>query len=357
MCEKGQIGQQVWWWAIIYVRDGLPYKIRDDLNDEDEIEYLWIEVTRSKCKPVLICCVYRAPDTDLTKFISSFNDTSSKISFMNSDVVVLGDFNVDCQPGTAGKGNTLKRKVHSFMCSLDLIQLIKEPTRITDTSKTLIDLIFVFNKHRFIKSGVVLLSISDHSLVYCILEVGVTKVKPRIIEFRSYKSYDRDAFLKDLNNVPWHLVYSEDNVDDAVLTWNKLFLDVADSHAPIKRCRVKGVRSPWMTNAISEGMQNRDYHHRKATKTGSPYNWRMFKIYRNFVNKEMKTSKSNYYIKQIEESKGGASKVWKSINEVVSEKGNSSAPNCIISDEVQYTDVKSIATVMNKHFVKMGGIL
>ncbi len=62
---------------------------------------------------------------------------------MNSDVVVLGDFNVDCQPGTAGKGNTLKRKVHSFMCSLDLIQLIKEPTRITDTSKTLIDLIFV----------------------------------------------------------------------------------------------------------------------------------------------------------------------------------------------------------------------
>ena len=202
-------------WVIIYVPDGLPYKIRDDLNDKDEIEYLWIEVTRSKCKPVLICCVYRAPDTDLTKFISSFNDTSSKISFMNSDVVVLGDFNVDCQPGTAGKVNTLKRKVHSFMCSLDLIQLIKEPTRITDTSKTLIDLIFVFNKHRFIKSGVVLLSISDHSMVYCILEVGVTKVKPRIIEFHSYKSYDRDAFLKDLNNVPWHLVYNEDNVDDA----------------------------------------------------------------------------------------------------------------------------------------------
>ena len=75
--------------------------------------------------------------------------------------------------------------------------------------------------------------------------------------------------------------------------------------------------------------------HRTATKTGSPY----------------------YYIKQIEESKGDASKVWKSINEVVSEKGNSSAPNCIISDEVQYTDVKSIATVMNEHFVKNGKFL
>ncbi len=80
---------------------------------------------------------------------------------------------------------------------------------------------------------------------------------------------------------------------------------MADSHVPIRRCRVKGVHSPWMTNATSEGMQTyRDYHHRKATKTGSPYHWRMFKIYRNFVNKEIKTSKSNYYIKQIEESKG-----------------------------------------------------
>ena len=39
--------------VIIYVRDGLLYKIRDDLNDEDETEYLWIEVTRSKCKPFL----------------------------------------------------------------------------------------------------------------------------------------------------------------------------------------------------------------------------------------------------------------------------------------------------------------
>ena len=84
------------------------------------------------------------------------------------------------------------------------------------------------------KSGVILSSISDHSLVFCILKVGVTKAKPRIIEFRSYKSYNANTFIEDLNNVPWHVVQNEDNVDDAVLTWNKLFLEVADSHAPIE---------------------------------------------------------------------------------------------------------------------------
>ena len=116
-------------------------------------------------------------------------------------------------------------------------------------------MIFVNNEHRFVKSGFVLSSISDHSLVFCILKVGVTKVKPRIIEFCSYKSYNANTFIEDLNNVPWHVVQNEDNVDDAVLTWNKLFLEVADSHAPIKRRRVKGIHPPWMTQAISEGIR------------------------------------------------------------------------------------------------------
>ena len=90
------------------------------------------------------------------------------------------------------------------MCSLDLsylTQLVREPTIITDTSRTLTDLIFANNDHRFVKSEVVSSSISDHSLGYYILKVGTTKAVLRTIEFRSYKLYDRDAFLEDFNNV------------------------------------------------------------------------------------------------------------------------------------------------------------
>lgn len=32
-------------------------------------------------------------------------------------------------------------------------------------------------------------------------------------------------------------------------------------------------------------------------------------------------------------------------------------PNCIVSDEVEYTDPKSIATVLNIHFATIGQIL
>ena len=158
------------------------------------------------------------------------------------------------------------------------------------------------NVHRFVDDGVIPMTISDNYLVYCILKVGMPKGTPRTIEqYRSRKNYNRDAYLNDLNDVPWHLVDNEDNINDAVLTaWNKLFSEVANNHAPIKRRRVNGINSAWMTSKISVAMRDRDYHHRKARKSGSAYYWHMFRKPRKFVNKEIKASKSKYYTNLIE---------------------------------------------------------
>jgi endonuclease/exonuclease/phosphatase family metal-dependent hydrolase len=120
------------------------------LNVNDEAECLWVEITRSKSKPVLVCCVYRAPDSDLTKMTSYLDKTLSKINYANRNVVILGDFNVDFNHSRLGQRNAMEQKMYNFMRSLDFTQLIKECTRITDTSETLIDLIFVNNEHRFV---------------------------------------------------------------------------------------------------------------------------------------------------------------------------------------------------------------
>ena len=84
----------------------------------------------------------------------------------------------------------------------------------------------------------------------------------------------------------------------------------------------------------------------------------MFKQQRNYVNKEIKTSKSIYRcIRQIEESKGDRNKLWKAVNEAASRKSQTSNPTCIVSDDVHYTTSKSIVTVMNEYFVQIGQFL
>ena len=133
-----------------------------------------------------------------------------------------------------------KQMLLNFMNVFDLSQLIKEPTRITETCRTLIDLIMVNNEHRIVKSGVVPVPLSDHYLVFCIIKVGVlNKSKPRLIEYRSYKTFNINNFNNDLSNVPWHVIDNENDVDDALLTWNKLFTEVSDDHAPVKKRRIK----------------------------------------------------------------------------------------------------------------------
>jgi len=123
-------------------------------------------------------------------------------------------------------------------------------------------LIFVNNEHRIVKSGVILFPLSDQYLVFCILKAGVhTKAQPRMFEYRSYKNFDATLFNEDLGNVPWHVVENENNIDDALLTWNKLFSEVADDHAPVKRRRVKGTPLPWLNRKINESMRERDWSH------------------------------------------------------------------------------------------------
>ena len=150
--------------------------------------------------------------------------------------VLLGDFNIDFSVQQKNANFLLKRRLRGITEAFDLKQLIMEPTRVTEYSETLIDLVFTNSHHKVVKSGVFDLGLSDHSLVYCVLKSGRPRVAPKTIEYRSYKNYN-----KDLEIIPWHVVFNNtDNVDDCVNTWNKLFLDVVEAHAPIKTQRVRG---------------------------------------------------------------------------------------------------------------------
>ena len=190
----------------------------------------------------------------------------------------MGDLNVDFLDKDSKRKSS--RLLRNFAISSSLSQLINAPTRVTDQSQTMIDLIFVNNEHRIIDSGVIPMPLSDHFLVYCTLKTGVRKAVPKVIEYRSYKYFNADSFLNDLEHVPWHVVEDEANIDDAVLTWNTLFSDVADVHAPIKKRRVQ--------SKIKESMRDGDYHHRKAIKSNSNYHWNMYRKLRNLVNREVK---------------------------------------------------------------------
>ena len=114
--------------------------------------------------------------------------------------------------------------------------------------------------------------------------------------------------MNDLKDVDWESVANKEDayVDSGVSTWNKLFT-IADRHAPARKARIRGVCCPWMKSQLSQAMSQRNYLHRRAIKSNSPYLWSGYKKLKNYVNKEMQKCKAEYFSNLISENKSNPS--------------------------------------------------
>ena len=115
----------------------------------------------------------------------------------------------------------------------DLDSIINEPTRISATKESCLDVILT-NAPAFVrKSGVIETGLSDHSFVYAILNSKILHPKPETAVKRSLKHFDQERFLDDLEKVPFSTAYIFDDVDDVYWCWEKLLNEILDDHAPV----------------------------------------------------------------------------------------------------------------------------
>ena len=59
--------------TAIYVRNGIPYRSRTDMQKND-IETCWIELIHPNAKSLLISSVYRPPDANIDNYIDNLNN-------------------------------------------------------------------------------------------------------------------------------------------------------------------------------------------------------------------------------------------------------------------------------------------
>ena len=113
----------------------------------------------------MVCCIYRHPLMDRNEFNGYYlNELLHKLSLENKSVILLGDFNVDLMKYDNHHSTS------EFLDSLSshLFPHIIQPTRISDSSKTLID-IFSNTMIENTISGNLAATISDHLPQFIIL--------------------------------------------------------------------------------------------------------------------------------------------------------------------------------------------
>ena len=179
------------------------------------------------------------------------------------------------------------RRLSHLARMYQLDQMIDEPTRVTERSRTQIDLIFSNRPEIIIKFGVHHIGISDHSLIYIHRKISIPRKQPKIVNTRQFKRYNIEAFNLDLYNI----LHSQPHESDPNILWDdwkEKFLLVADMHAPPVIRRVRSQHVSWLTSEIKTKMYHRDFLKRKAIKTGSTHFHNAYKKARNNLSKLVK---------------------------------------------------------------------
>ena len=86
-----------------------------------------------------------------------------------------------------------------------LTQIIHSPTRITDSSRSLLDVAITSMREKFTFSGVVHVRINDHSLIYAIRKINArsNNEAESFLEFRNFKNFNVSRFLNDLYGIQY----------------------------------------------------------------------------------------------------------------------------------------------------------
>ena len=264
----------------------------------------------------MICTTYKPPNVSPNCFDMDFSDTLIEALSLNKPVYILGDLNCNM----LNVNDPACQSLTKFCSSFNLSQLINQPTRVTENSKTLIDVFLTSTPNLVAETKVVPVSISDHDLVFASLKLKKERTKPVYIYARSYKRYNREAFLKDMSAAPWSVVDCFDDVEDSLNAFNLLFNEILDCHAPVKKIKIRNRPNPFVTDDIRELMKTRNHWRKEARKTNDPLAWASYRSLRGEVKRDLRVAEREYIAEQIRANPNNTRCLWKTIRSCIPKK-------------------------------------
>ena len=169
------------------------------------------------------------------------------------------------------------------------------------------------------------------------------------IKYRSFKTFDDNAFKHDLRQVPREILSTCDGIDEMVQVWNSLFLEIVNKHAPLKEHRA---RKPQQIDRLKPDILD-VIKERNKCKTNRNHDEYIF--LRNKVSSMIRLAKDNVYKTKIEEGKDDPQTIWKIFREFgVSSKAGVKKNILGLKDNDQFSsDDGEIANVFNNYFVNV----
>ena len=360
---------------ITYIHDDFAFKELNDMipisSTSTLFESLFVEIWKknSHYQKYIIGNIYRLPvyvADDLNVFINEFTDLLIVLRARSKSVFLCGDYNIDLLKINANDNFNI---FYENVISSSFIPSITLPTRICDTTSTLIDNIYTNSVDKICTSGILIRPISDHQMYFCMINSN-TCHSEQTKKFIEVEVCDRESiqscFVTEISNANIYdklqkNLNTNPNHNYEILL--KHLLNAKLKHIPKKVKNFNKRRhskEKWMTKELLQEIvtKNKMYVTWKTTSVDH-INYEQikqrFKSYEKIVKKYIKEAKQRYFDQIFTAYKNDMKKTWKTINETLNRnKKNSNVASIFYHNGNVLSNAKDIANACNVYFANIG---
>lgn len=329
--------------VLMYIND--KWNVTSPYADES-LELLTVDIGLQNSPNIKVGVVYRPPSAS-AQWKTDFIKEVEVLSNTQTELVIMGDLNIDLQSGY--EDFEIKMQEKGFT------QLIKENTRVTSTTKTIIDHIYVNNPDEVAYKGVIPFGVSDHHMVYLIRK-GIRAEAPpdRVyVKYRDGEIVDENALIDELEKVNWSLITSSSYVNIMWTTFCTKFMEVVDKYMPIKKHRFRSDAEKWVNEDSLEAMKQREKLHHQALKSSRKLDWKLYNAAKVRVVAKLNAAKTEFVEESLNKTTGSTTPedAWIKLNRSLVPHSVSVKPTFMKMNEDTFSDSKDIANALNEFFL------
>ena len=204
--------------VAVYVKNGIKFSERSD--PDSDLESVSIELKINYSKPFIVTTIYKLESK--VEIYEKIESLICKIDTEDKECILTGDMNHNMLNPQDNNTRHIKRIYNTC----EFKQIIKEATRTTSDTKSLIDHIAINRPERIASGGVIPCGISDHDVVYAVRTMRIPRVRAisKMVAVRKFKNFDLLAFRSELSKINFDRIETIiSNPNEMWLLWRTFF--------------------------------------------------------------------------------------------------------------------------------------
>ena len=341
--------------VALYVKDTIKFHVLSELciMHEKMFESVFIKL-EVKNETIICGTIYRSPlhDSESNQFFIANLKTTLRSIKANHKCFIFGDFNYDLFQQDSSKVNELL----DTMSENCFYPLINKPTRITDTTATILDHVWTNLYSDEIKTGVLLHPISDHLPVLMCYSTSQNTENNQNNKIRIFSQANIEKFQQELEKINSNLIFEQTDPNAAFCMFMNEYTSIFNNCFPLVETKSHKKSKNWFDQDLLNLMHEKDklfkkYITKKTITAKVKYNEARNKYFHSIQEK-----KKAFFASIFEKQKYNIKKTWRTINTLLGKTNNHSC-TCLKMEKKLSTDDVEIANHFNKHFATIGNYL